>query len=190
MRLSSITSSAPAALLVLVAGSGCSAGAPGMGELSASERQAIGDSVRGLLQETYTFDGGGVVPRFMRLYADSGRVVSAASGGFTTTRDSLEASLAAFWEGAGKYMRQPRWEWDEMAVDVLSRDAVVITARYRVPHWTPDGNPHVIGGAWTTVWTRRRGGWVIVQEHLSDLPRAAAARLEAAMPVRKDSARR
>ena len=84
-------------------------------------------------------------------------------------------------------MRRPRWEWDEMVVDVLSRDAVVITARYRVPHWTPDGNPHVIGGAWTTVWTRREGRWVIVQEHLSDLPRAAAARLEAAMPLMKDS---
>ena len=166
---------------------GCSDPVPATSELLATERSAIADSVRQLLQDTYTFAGAGVVPRFMQLYPDTGRVISAASGGFTTTRDSLQAQLEAFWEGAGKYMRRPRWEWDDMAVDVLSRDAVVITARYRVPHWTPDGNPHVLGGAWTSVWTRRGGRWVIVQEHLSDLPRAVAARFEAMMPLMKDS---
>lgn len=183
-RLPCRVSTLTAALLAAV---GCSDVVPATTELSASERTAIGDSVRMLLQQTYTFEGSGVVPRFMRLYPDTGRVISAASGGFTTTRDSLQAALVAFWEGAGQYMRRPRWEWDDMAIDVLSRDAAVITARYRVPHWTPDGNPHVLGGAWTTVWTRRGGRWVIVQEHLSDLPRAAAARFEAAMPLMKDS---
>lgn len=188
MRLIRLASTA--VLAVLPAALGCSDAAPATNELSATERDAIGDSVRALLQETYTFDGDSVVPRFMGLYPDTGRVISAASGGFTTTRDSLRASLVAFWEGAGKYMRRPRWEWDDLAVDVLSRDAVVITARYRVPHWTPDGNPHVLGGAWTTVWTRRGGRWVIVQEHLSDLPRPVAARFEATMPVMKDTAGR
>lgn len=180
--LASVASLAASAALI-----GCADVVPATSALSAAERSAIGDSVRLLLQRTYTFEDDSVVPRFMQLYPDSGRIVSAASGSFTTTRDSLQAALVAFWEGAGRYMRRPRWEWDDMLVDVLSRDAVVITARYRVPHWTPDGNPHVLGGAWTTVWARRGGRWVIVQEHLSDLPRAAAARFEAAMPLMKDS---
>jgi hypothetical protein len=39
----------------------------------------------------------------------------------------------------------------------------------------------MIGGAWTSVWTRRNGRWIIVQEHLSDLPRAVTAPMEAGM---------
>jgi hypothetical protein len=67
-------------------------------------------------------------------------------------------------------MRDARWEWRDSYVDVLSADAAVITATYRVPHLTPRGAPHVIGGAWTAVFARRSGRWVIIQEHLSDVP--------------------
>jgi ketosteroid isomerase-like protein len=67
-------------------------------------------------------------------------------------------------------MRDPKWEWDPMHVDVLSRDAAVVTATYRVPHRTPRGMPHVIAGAITQVFERRDGRWVVVQEHLSDVP--------------------
>ena len=58
-----------------------------------------------------------------------------------------------------------------MHVDVLAPDAAVVTTTYRVPHLTPAGQPHVIAGAWTAVFQRRDGRWVIVQEHLSDMPR-------------------
>lgn len=168
--------------LLTVMSAGCSGSAGGQRELGDRERAAIADSLRSLLESTYRFDGDSIIQRFMSIYPDSGRVVSAASGGFTTTRDSLEQALAAFWQGAGQYMRHPTWEWDEMVVDVLARNAATVTARYRIPHWTPDGNPHVIGGAWTSVWVRRDGRWVIVQEHLSDLPRPIAERYEASMP--------
>jgi hypothetical protein len=57
---------------------------------------------------------------------------------------------------------------------VLSPDAAVMTATYRVPHLTPRNQPHVIAGAWTAVFVRRDGRWMIVQEHLSDVPPAAA----------------
>jgi hypothetical protein len=181
----------PLRLAAVAAVAGIAAGCrPSAGALGDAERAAIADSVRGLLASTYRFDSGAVVGRFMRLYPDSGRVVSAASGGFTTSRDTLLRSLTAFWEGAGQYMQRPRWSWGPMAIDVLDRNAVVVTARYTVPHWTPDSNPHVIGGAWTSIWTRRDGRWVIVQEHLSDLPRAITERLESGMPRLRDSAGR
>lgn len=167
------------ALLVL----GCSPGQPRHDDFSAGERQTIADSIRALLTTTYTFDGSDPVPRFMKLYADSGSVVSAASGGFTMSRDSVQKGLSTFWTTAGQYMKQPSWTWGPMKIDVLSRDAAVVTARYTIPHWTPEGRPHVLGGAWTTVWTRREGRWVIVQEHLSDLPRSVAERVEASMPA-------
>lgn len=170
------------ALLALVA-LGCST-SQGVGdELSAPERQAVADSIKALLEKTYTFDGSDPVARFMSLYADTGSVVSAASGGFTTARDSVRNALATFWKTAGQYMQQPTWTWGTMKIDVLSRNAAVATARYTIPHWTPEGRPHVLGGVWTTVWTRRGGRWVIVQEHLSDLPRSVAERVEATMPA-------
>ncbi len=82
----------------------------------------------------------------------------------------LRAGIEGFWDRVGRNMRDPVWEWGEMYVDVLSPDAAVLTATYRVPHRTPEGAPHVIGGAWTMVFARRDGSWRVIQEHLSDLP--------------------
>jgi hypothetical protein len=171
-----------AGALIVGLAPGCSTPEPGVG-LSDRERTAIADSIRGLLTDTYVFDGSDPVPRFMKLYADTGRVVSAASGGFTESRDSVRHALATFWNNVGQHMQQPVWQWGTMVVDVLSRDAVVVTARYTIPHWTPEKHPHVLGGVWTSVWTHRSGRWVIVDEHLSDLPRAIAERVEANMPA-------
>ena len=56
-----------------------------------------------------------------------------------------------------------------MNVDVLAPDAAVMTSTYRVQHRTPMGMDHVIGGAWTAVFQKRGGRWVIIQEHLSDV---------------------
>ena len=170
-----------AALIVAVA-LGCSNGGSNGDVLSQTERTAIADTIRTLLTDTYVFDGTDPVPRFMKLYADSA-VVSAASGGYTVGRDSILSALSSFWNRAGQFMRHPTWTWGAMNIDVLSRNAAVVTARYTIPHWTPEGRPHVIGGAWTSVWTRQGSRWVILQEHLSDLPRSVAERVEATMPA-------
>ena len=171
------------AALIALLGLGCSMDDVEERELSAEEKSAIADTIRTLLTDTYTFDGKDPVPRFMRLYPDTGSIVSAASGGFTEERDSLRKALTTFWATAGQYMRHPTWTWGAMKIDVLARDAAVVTARYTIPHWTPEGRPHVLGGAWTSIWTRRAGRWVIVQEHLSDMPRAVAEQVEATMPA-------
>jgi SnoaL-like domain len=118
---------------------------------------------------------GDEVGRLMSLYPAKGPVVSASGGLVSVSRDSLEAGIRAFWENVGRNMRQPKWEWGQMHVDVLSRDAAVVTTTYRVPHLTPRGEPHVIAGAWTAVFQRRDGRWVIVQEHLSDVPTQSQA---------------
>ena len=112
---------------------------------------------------------GDAVARLMSLYPDAGQVISASGGQVTTSRDSLEAGIRAFWSNVGGNMRDPKWQWGPMHVDVLSHDAAVVTTTYRVPHITPRGEPHVIAGAWTAVFQRRSGRWVIIQEHLSDV---------------------
>lgn len=143
------------------------------GDLSPAQRTAIADTLRRLIVHAYDLSGpGDPVARLMSLYPDSGQVISASGGEVTTSRDSLQAGIRAFWENVGRNMRDPRWSWGPMHVDVLAPDAAVLTATYRVPHLTPAGAPHVIAGAWTAVFQRRAGRWMIVQEHLSDLPNA------------------
>jgi hypothetical protein len=140
---------------------------------SASERAAIADTLQRMVIAAYDITKpGDAVGRMMSLYAPTGDVVSASAGHVTVSRDSVEAGIRAFWTYVGQNMRNPKWEWDPMHVDVLSRDAAVLTATYKVPHLTPRGMPHVIAGALTQVFVRRNGRWVVVQEHLSDVPAA------------------
>jgi ketosteroid isomerase-like protein len=154
-------------LLALLSGACTSGGA----SLTHSERRAIADTVEGLLRRAYDVSGPSAgSDRLISLYSDSGRVVSAGGGRIMTSRDSLVAGIRDFWESIGRNMREPRWIWEQMATDVLSSDAAVVTATYRVPHRTPRGEPHEIAGAMTLVFARRGGRWIVVQEHVSDRP--------------------
>lgn len=164
----------------------CSAPAPAS-DVSQAGATAIADTLRALVRDAYDLSKGDVVKRMMSVYPASGRVVSATGGRITTSRDSLQMAITAFWEGVGQHMVQPTWTWGPMEVDVLSSRAAVMSAQYTVPHWTDVGRPHVIGGVWTTTWTRDASGWHVVHEHLSDLPRPVAERMEATMTP-KDSA--
>jgi ketosteroid isomerase-like protein len=144
--------------------------------MSATERAAIADTVRTLIVSAYDLTKpGDAVARLMSLYPPAGDVISASGGQVSTSRDSLQAGIRAFWDNVGRNMRDPKWTWGAMHVDVLAPDAAVVTTTYRVPHVTPRGDPHVIAGAWTAVFQRRNGRWVIVQEHLSDVPAAMPA---------------
>jgi ketosteroid isomerase-like protein len=142
------------------------------GSLTGAERRAIADTLEGLVRRAYDVSGpsAGAVDRLVSLYADSGRIVSASGGRILTSRDSLVEGIRYFWESTGRNMREPRWIWEQMVTDVLSPDAAVVTATYRVPHRTPRGEPHELAGAMTLVFARRGGRWVVVQEHLSDRP--------------------
>ena len=139
-------------------------------QLARAERVAIADSIARQVVAACDLSAPDVVARMMSLYPESGEVVSAAGGRVTTSRDSLQANIRAFWDNVGHNMRDPRWVWQSMRVDVLAPNAAVMTATYRIPHRTPMGMPHEIGGAWTAVFERRGGRWVIVHEHLSDAP--------------------
>ncbi|MEO8620436.1 MAG: DUF4440 domain-containing protein [bacterium] len=141
-----------------------------------AQRAAITDTLRSLIVSAYDLSRpGDAVSRLMSLYPATGDVISASGGQVSASRDSLQAGIRAFWDNVGRNMRDPKWTWGAMHVDVLAPDAAVITTTYRVPHLTPRGEPHVIAGAWTAVFQRRQGRWVIVQEHLSDMPVAMAA---------------
>ena len=144
------------------------ANSPGS-QMSSSEKKAIADSLKRMVVRAYDLSRPNAVASLMSLYPPTGRVISASGGVTTTTRPELEQGIKAFWTYVGQNMKQPRWEWTSMTVDVLAPDAAAMTSTYRVPHLTPMGMPHVIGGAWTAVFQKRDGRWVIIQEHLSDI---------------------
>jgi hypothetical protein len=137
-------------------------------DMSASDKKAIADSLKKLVVSAYDLSKPNPVQSLMSLYPTEGRVISASGGVITTTRPQLEQAIKTFWAYVGQNMKQPHWEWTSMNVDVLAPDAAVMTSTYRVPHLTPMGMNHVIGGAWTAVFQKRGGRWVVIQEHLSD----------------------
>ncbi len=155
-------------LLASIVATGCRGSAGGT--LSGSERAAIADSLKHLVTNTYDLSKPNAVARLMSLYPTEGPVISANSGRATTTRGALQSQVETFWSNVGSNMRNPRWEWTSMNIDVLSSNAAVMTATYRIPHLNPHNIPHVVGGAWTAVFANRSGRWLIVQEHLSDVP--------------------
>jgi ketosteroid isomerase-like protein len=153
-------------LLLLAAALGACRPAPRV--VTEAERRAVADTLLQLVASAYDFSRPNVVERLLSLYPDTGVVVSASRGRMTTSRDSIAAGIRGFWSRVGRNMQGPRWEWLATRVDVLGPDAAVLTGTYRIPHRTPAGEPHVIGGAWTAVFARRAGRWMIVHEHLSD----------------------
>ena len=161
--------------ILLVAGSTVVAACQPTPRLGPAERNAIADTLTTMIRSAYDLKANDVVAQLMSLYPDTGRVISASGGRITTSRSALETGIKSFWEYVGRNMQNPKWEWGAPEVDVLSRDAAVVTSTYRIPHRTPAGEPHVVAGAWTAVFERRNGKWVIVQEHLSEIPQEALA---------------
>jgi len=131
---------------------------------------ALADTLKARIEDAYDFSRPGVVERMNALYPDSGRVISASGGQIIASADSIRAGIADFWKTAGQNMRDAKWEWGEVYVDRLSDDAAVLTATWSIPHIAPAGRPHVIRGAWTAVFRRIGGKWLIVVEHLSVPP--------------------
>jgi ketosteroid isomerase-like protein len=149
---------------LLMAFTGCSEGVSARGY-----DPALADTLSShLIADAYDFGRVGTLERMTALYADSEGVVSASGGQMTVSADSVRQGIARFWEEAGRNMRDARWTWHEVQVERLAEDAAVLTGTWSIPHLTPDGQPHVIEGAWTAVFRRMDGEWKIVQEHLSE----------------------
>lgn len=144
-------------------------------QIPTAERRAIADSLTTLVTAAYDFRRPDAVNRLLALYPDSGRVISAAAGHVTTSRDALAGEIGGFWERVGQNMRDPHFEIGSSYVDLITRNAAVVTLTYRIPHRTPRDTPHTVSGAWTMLWRRQGGRWQIVQEHLSDTPESAGA---------------
>lgn len=150
--------------------------------VSPADRRAMADTLSVLVTNAYDFSQPEPAARLLSLYPDSGRIISAVAGRVTTTRDTLAGEIAGFWQRVGRNMQNPRFVLGSTYVDVITRDAAVLTLVYSIPHTTPQGTPHTVSGAWTMLWRRENGRWRIVQEHLSDTPASTAPGLASEVP--------
>lgn len=162
------------AILGLLTAIACRGGEPSSAPLTAAEKTEIEGSIRKQVIDTYDLTAPNVVGRLMSFYPDSGPVYSTSSGHVAKTRSELQEQIETFWKYVGSNMRGAKWEWTSMHVDVLAPGVAALTASYRIPHLTPQNRPHVIAGAWSAVLVKRGAKWVVIQEHLSDVPAAAA----------------
>ena len=131
------------------------------------DRMALTDTLTALIESAYDFETPGTLERMNALYASSEGVVSASGGRITVSADSVRQGVARFWESAGQNMRNARWVWGQVYVEPLGSEGGVLTSTWSIPHIAPDGQPHVIEGAWPAVFQRLDGDWKIVHEHLS-----------------------
>jgi hypothetical protein len=167
-----MSSSAPmdrirsALLLLLVLVWGCAAPPP----RPETSDAALADTLKARIAEAYDFSRPGAVERMISLYPGTGRVLSASGGRILASGDSVRAGIATFWQNVGQNMRKARWVWGEVYVDRLGPDAAVLTGTWSIPHIAPTGHPHTIQGAWTALFKRISGTWMIVTEHLSAPP--------------------
>ena len=156
------------ALLIVTTLCACTAG-----EVSSADTARIRAEVERAMRDAYDLEKPNQLERMLSLYPSTGRVVSANAGRVITSIDSVGNGIREFWHYVGVNMRNPRWEWTSVHVDVLSPEAAVATGTYRLPHLNPNNQPHVLAGAMTMVFRRQGGRWVVIQEHLSDAPQNA-----------------
>src|ERR1041384_7722028 len=104
---------------------GCRAQQP-----TAAERATIAADIEREVKAAYDLKNPDVVKSFLALYPDTGRVLSSSGGRVITSRDTIAQGIRDFWRYVGSNMKNPTWMWDRFVVDVLSRDAAVMTTTY------------------------------------------------------------
>src|SRR5205085_499484 len=119
-------------LVVSLAVSGCVSR-----QMTPAERTEIAAEIEREVKGAYDLRNPDVVKSFLALYPDTGRIVSSSGGRVLTSRDTIFQGIRDFWQYVGSNMKNPTWMWDRFTVDVLSRDAAVMTTTYHVPHTTP-----------------------------------------------------
>src|SRR6185503_15468967 len=94
---------------------------------STAERAAIAAEIEREVKSAYDLKNPDVVKSFLALYPDTGRIVSSSGGRVITSRDTIFQGIRDFWQYVGSNMKNPTWMWDRFLIDVLSRDAAVMT---------------------------------------------------------------
>jgi ketosteroid isomerase-like protein len=135
---------------------------PASPELDAAQRAAIEEAVRQAAWQHLKSENAAVALSHYEPDA-----ILASNG-------SLYPSFERFAEDAREFYRTLRQidlaAWDEMHVQILGRDAAVLTATVRWSSIDTGGVRTDLKGVWTAVFVRRAEGWKICTRHESFEP--------------------
>jgi len=141
--------------------------------LDEQQKAALCDSLERFVANRYlrTFEHPNT-DTILSFYAAGEDLRVAENGMIYPTRDSLAASLRAFW---GRPGLTANFTSGPQHVTVLDRDAAVYTGMITGGVRDSAGVETRMVSAWTAVFTHTSGDWKIVAAHLSWLPTAPAA---------------
>ena len=135
-------------------------------ELTASQRQAIADTVRQQAAALYADENRRSAEVFIQQMSDSD-FHYASTGNLFPTKDSLSRAARQRVSALRELTYTLR---DSGYVSVLSPDAAVFTGAYDEVAVDSGGKKTTYRDAWTGVYERRNGKWVITHGHFSRAP--------------------
>ena len=154
----------------VVALAACSTAKPPLDEM---QRTALADSIEQWVAGPYlAAHQTPNVDTILALYAGGADLAVAANGTVYPSYDSVVSAARAFWGRPGV---TAQLTLGGARVNVLSRDAAVITAKVTGAVRDSAGVETPMGVAWTAVLQRAGSGWKIVAEHASSPPPAPVA---------------
>jgi len=155
----------------------CGTAKPPLDEM---QRTALADSIEQWVAGPYlAAHQSPNVDTILALYASGADLAVAANGTIYPSYDSIITAARAFWGRPGV---TARFTLGGARLNVLSRDAAVVTAMLTGAVRDSAGVETPMSVAWTAVLQRAGSGWKIVAEHTSwppppaPAPAAAAAR--------------
>jgi len=148
----------------------CSTAKPPLDEM---QRTALADSIEQWVAGPYlaVFQNPNA-DTILAFYGGGADVAVAENGMVHPSYDSIVATTRAFW---GRPGLTARFTLGSARVNVLSRDAAVITAMLTGAVRDSAGVETPMSIAWTAVLQRAGSGWKIAAEHASSPPPAPAA---------------
>jgi ketosteroid isomerase-like protein len=157
-------------LAAAIALAACSTAKPPLDEM---QRTALADSIEQWVAGPYlAAHQTPNVDTILALYAGGADLAVAANGTIYPSYDSVVAAARAFWGRPGV---TAQLTLGGARVNVLSRDAAVVTAKVTGAVRDSAGVETPMGVAWTAVLQRAGSGWKIVAEHASSPPPAPVA---------------
>ena len=164
----------------VVALAACSMSKPPLDEM---QRTALADSIEqwvaGPYVAVYQHPN---VDSILAFYASGAELASAENGMVFPSYDSIVATTRAFW---GRPGITAHFTVGGAHVNVLSREAAVVTAKVTGAVRDSAGVETPMGVAWTAVLQRAGSGWKIVAEHASSPPPAPVAEPARPAPRRR-----
>ena len=136
-------------------------------QLSAPQRAAVTDTIRGRAKRFAELIAPGKLATFLELFTADADFIYVDGGRIYPTRAALGKAASGFFGS----LKTGGGSWDKEQVLVLSPGSGAFTGVFRSQISDTTGRKiWTDGKVWTLVYERRQGTWVIVQAHEATVP--------------------